>query len=421
MPLFLTLLSMALALVLLIFNWKVNPNALFLSLLIILIASLQTRQYLGIYAPNPFWLAIVINNPAPLWSMIGPCLFFYVRNVLTDRMSFRRSDLLHTLPFWITLAGTLPYLLTPFSYKLEVASLDIKNLNAAYYIRYNWMMSNQWNLFSRSLVQVGYAVVCLWMLARFQRRRKHDALRSLPQSGLIQKWLVAVSLFVLLTGIYYFTGASLFFRNPTMARNIVTHYSWIYAFGLILTCLPSLVLIFPEILYGIPRLENPRAADTLPVDVEVPMPSGFSIDPSAPPAVEAAPEAPDKTEVAKAESLQELGQWVLDFMEREKPYLSRDFSIEDLADMLGVPRHHMYYCFKNVLKKKFVTLRTEFRVLEAQRQILVADLENTTLYTIGLSCGFTSHSAFYRAFREVAGCSPGEYLERHGPKGEDGA
>lgn len=156
-----SLLSMLLALVVFAFNWKVNRNALFLSLLMILIATLQIRQYLSLTGTHPFWLAIFINNPAPLWSMIGPCLWFYVRNVLTDRMTFRRSDLLHTIPFWVSLAGTLPYLLTPFSYKLDVAYLDINNSDAAYHIRYNWLMNNQWYNLSRSAVQVGYAVACL--------------------------------------------------------------------------------------------------------------------------------------------------------------------------------------------------------------------------------------------------------------------
>ena len=175
MALFLSLLSMILALVVLAFNWKVNRNALFLSLLMILIATLQIRQYLSLTGTHPFWLAIFINNPAPLWSMIGPCLWFYVRNVLTDRLEFRRSDWLHTLPFWISLVGILPYLVTPFSYKLDVANLFIQNLQDVRNIRFNWLMSHKLSLMTRYALQVAYAFFCLWMLAGFQRRRKQRA------------------------------------------------------------------------------------------------------------------------------------------------------------------------------------------------------------------------------------------------------
>jgi AraC-like DNA-binding protein len=410
MALFLSLLSMILALVVLAFNWKVNRNALFLSLLMILIATLQIRQYLSLTGTHPFWLAIFINNPAPLWSMIGPCLWFYVRNVLTDRMTFRRSDLLHTIPFWVSLAGTLPYLLTPFSYKLEVAYLDINNSDAAYHIRYNWLMSNQWNNLSRSAVQVGYAVACLWMLARFQRIRVQEAFATIPKGGMIYKWLIAVSVFVLLTGIYYFTGAFLFFRNPSLASRIVSQYNVVYAFGVLLACLPSIVLIFPEILYGIPRRRDaPGLVGPQKVSPETP-------DATAPPAGTATPEipteAPRRPEGPEDDPLWELGQRVIDLLEREKPYLQKDFSVEYLAVILGVPRHHLYYCFKNVLKQTFVQLRNKHRIEEAKRRLLTADLQETTLANIGFECGFSAHSTFYRIFTELEGCTPGEFVER---------
>ena len=131
-------------------------------------------------------------------------------------------------------------------------------------------------------------------------------------------------------------------------------------------------------------------------------------------AVESEPQASGGHTIEEADPMEELGQRVLELMERDKPYLNRDFSIEDLSDMLGVPRHHIYYCFKNVLRTRFVTLRSEFRVREAQRKLLEADLKSNTLHDIGMACGFASHSAFYRIFREVAGCTPGEYIERSG-------
>ena len=253
MVLFLSLSSIVLALIMLRYNWKINRNTLFLSLLIILIASAQTRHYLMLHSTDPFWLALLINSPTALWSMTGACLFFYVRSVLTDRMVFRTSDLLHTIPFWFNLVGTLPYIFTPFSYKIEVANLFIHNMEAAKEVRFNWLLNNEWNLLSRHATQMAYAIACLWMLARFQRRRKQRAYRPQKQDRLIHRWLVAVSVFVLLTGIYYFTGAFLYFRNPSLARNIVSQYNEIYILGVVLACLPSLVLIFPEILYGIPR------------------------------------------------------------------------------------------------------------------------------------------------------------------------
>ena len=413
---------MVLAGVLLFFNWKVNRNALFLSLLMVMIATAQVRQYLILYATEPFWLAIFTNNFAPMWSMTGACLFFYVRSVLTDRLTFRKSDLLHNLPFWVNLAGTLPYILTPFSYKLEVANLFIHKMSEARDVRFNAWMGNEMNLLSRYAIQIGYALACLWMLAGFHLRRRQASSRSSGKGGtMIIPWLLAVSVFVLLVGVYYFVGASLYFRHPSLERTLVSVYREVYIIGVVLTFLPSLVLVFPEILYGIPRQRGKPAASippaitqTAPVSEGAEPGVGSDIAETAaePPA---SVEAVAQTEVGTqttADPMQELGRRVLILMERDKPYLSPDFSIEQLADMLEVPRHHVYYCFKNVLKTKFVSMRTEYRVNEAKMRLLEADLEETTLYAIGRSCGFSSHSAFYRIFNEAVGCSPGEFIER---------
>jgi AraC-like DNA-binding protein len=114
-----------------------------------------------------------------------------------------------------------------------------------------------------------------------------------------------------------------------------------------------------------------------------------------------------------------MGQRVLNYMEREKPYLQPEFSIEQLAEMLDLPRHHLYYCFKNILQKKFVVLRTEYRIREAKRRLLEADLKETTMDAIGRASGFSSHSAFYRVFSEQTGCSPGEYVERNQSRSQE--
>lgn len=410
MALFLSLSSIVLALIMLRYNWKINRNALFLSLLIILIASAQTRHYLMLHSTDPFWLAMLINSPTALWSMTGACLFFYVRSVLTDRIVFRTSDLLHTIPFWFNLVGTLPYIFTPFSYKIEVANLFIHNMEAAKEVRFNWLLNNEWNLLSRHAIQIGYAIACLWMLASFRRRRRLDPNRPIVQGGMIYKWLLAVSVFVLLTGLYYFIGNYVYFRSPSLERELVSHYRELYMIGGLLTCIPSLVLAFPELLYGIPRSREARnGLHTLSVSPASSLETDGATSPGDPDAWTDRSQLPM---TAEDDPFRELGQRVLDFMEHEKPYLNPNFSIEDLAEMLGVPKHHLYYCFKNVLKTKFLNLRNHYRVEEVKRRLLEADIKEMKLAAIGSACGFASQSAFYRIFSEEVGCSPGEYIEQ---------
>ena len=406
-----SLLSMLLAMVVFAFNWKVNRNALFLSMLMILIGSSQLRHYLTFHATEPFWLAVLINNPSPLWSMIGPCLFFYVRNVLTDRFEFRKSDLLHTIPFWVSLVGILPYLFTPFAHKIEVANLFIRHMAAVKDVDFNWLMAHEVSLKIRFTLQIGYALACLWMLAGFKKRRTTDVNRPQAQRGIIHKWMTAVSVYVLLDALYFMIGLTIYSYKPSQARDMPIYYPALYAMGVTITCIPSLVLIFPEILFGIPRLRNtPSPLPPTPaLEISEDAPPSEAISPT--PAASAA--TTERSGLGGQDPFIELGQRVIDYMDREKPYLRQDFSLEDLAEKLGVPRHHLYYCFNNILKKKFVIHRMEYRIREVKKCLLESDMEKTTLEAIGGSCGFASRSAFYRIFTEQVGCSPGEFIEQH--------
>ena len=410
-----SLLSMLLALVVFAFNWKVNRNALFLSILMILIGSSQLRHYLVLHTTEPFWLAILINNPSPLWSMIGACLFFYVRNVLTDQFEFRKSDLLHTIPFWVSLVGILPYLFTPFAHKIEVANLFIQQMAAVKDVDFNWLLDNEVNIKIRYALQIGYALACLWMLAGFKKRRTTDVNRPQAQRGIIHKWMTAVSVYVLLDALYFMIGLTIYSYKPSQARDMPIYYPALYAMGVTITCIPSLVLIFPEILFGIPRLRNTLSPlpPTPALEISEDALPSEAISPT--PAASAA--TTESSELGGKDPFIALGQRVIDYMDREKPYVHQDFSLEDLAEKLGVPRHHLYYCFNKILKKKFVVLRMEYRIKEVKKCLLEADMETTTREAIGGLCGFSSRSAFYRIFTELVGCSPGEFIEMNRPQG----
>lgn len=55
----------------------------------------------------------------------------------------------------------------------------------------------------------------------------------------------------------------------------------------------------------------------------------------------------------------------------------------------------------------------QMRVNEAASQLSDAGESGVSIDAISLGCGFRSRSAFYRAFRRVHGCSPGEYRKQN--------
>jgi AraC-like DNA-binding protein len=98
-------------------------------------------------------------------------------------------------------------------------------------------------------------------------------------------------------------------------------------------------------------------------------------------------------------------------MEEREPYLDPEFTLEDLVQLLGVPKHHVYYCLNTILKVKFTQLRTEYRVLHAKQLIDQGATRDKTLEAIGMEAGFSSRGTFISAFREVTGKTPSDYVK----------
>lgn len=404
MSLNIAILNLILPFVIFLFNWRINRNAVFLSLLLFLIGTSNIRHALVMHAQDPFWLAVVTTNLTPLWTLIGPCLYLYVRGVLTDRFEWKRSDLLHTIPFWINLVGIVPYLLTPFEYKLQVAEGMIRRLEDFKDIRVNWLLPQGLNLSFRPILQLGYALACMAMLVGYARSGKRRSGHVSRQSGFVYAWLWGVTLFVFLVAAYHLLILFLYYRNPDMGRRMIQNFQSVYVIGGALTFMPFLILLFPNILYGIPRyrpLMKAKSAEAATPDSPKEAP------------VESLPIEHPKAEVINGDPFQELGDRILAFMEQEKPHLREDFSMDHLSMSLDVPKHHIHYCLKNILQTRFVPMRTAYRIADAKLLLLKADLEKTTFENIGQQCGFSSRSAFYKVFKSETGLSPGEYVEQN--------
>ena len=412
MTLNISILNIFLPVVILLYNWKVNRNAIYLSLLLFLIATSNVRHALVMHAKDPFWLAIISNNLTPLWTLIGPCLYFYVRGVLSDRFEWKKKDLLHTIPFWINLIGIIPYLFTSFDYKLQVAELMISNLELYRNIRVNWLMPQPVNLTFRAILQIGYAIACMVMLARYARPLKPRKDRPRRQSDFVFPWLWSLTIFVFLIAAYYLLIVGLYYQNPTMGRRLMFEYQMVYVLGGALTFLPFLIILSPEIMYGIPKY-RPSIAEKAAREASIARQQEDAEKNTIPQPLEQRDKIP-----GEQDPFRELEARIHQLMQEEKPYLREDFSLEDLARKLDVPKHHIHYCLRNIMQTKFVSLRIAYRIAHAKKLLLQSDLQNMTLEQIGLECGFSSRSGFYKMFKAEVGCSPGEFIEKYRPTGQ---
>ena len=275
----------------------------------------------------------------------------------------------------------------------------LHNMDAMADIQAN-LFFNMSTAFSLRLLSLGvYVVASMLLVGRYwlQRRQRHNV--PTAQSALTLRWLILLLATMLLIAINMGIMTGNFLQSGL--ANTIRHFATLYIItGVVYSLLAIWMLLFPQVLYGLPAMQ-------LPV-------------PPAEPAGIVATAAPVKTKTVHKvpATLQEenpfkaLEAKILAHLQTENPYLQPDFDIYQLSKALGVPLHHLYYCFNEVMHTKFATLRMQYRVAHARQLLQSGQTANYTIEAIAHQSGFQSKSSFYKAFKEVTGMLPSEFVAK---------
>ena len=339
-------------------------------------------HYFTVYHHDVFWTAIFYGNLSPLWYLPGPMLYLYTRNTLTDRSLFeKKKDYLHLLPFAIQFINLSPYIFSSFDYKLETASLLISDINNVRTLGSGFLIPPTISFITRPSFVMIYALISLLVVYRYGAN-EHENLIKNKQNKLVYNWIVTLCLvtFIVSAGFLYLT---IDLYKASVNRVILESEPTYIISGIAFALLPlALIVFFPQVLYGMPVAVSSKkvAKVTIPV-----------VDASDP--------------------LTETAQLIVDYINEEKPYLNEAFDIEDIAEKLDIPKHHIIYCFTMILQKKFTAYRSMMRIEHAKELLHKGTADSLSIDGIGAQSGFSSRSGFYATFKAETGLTPSQYLE----------
>jgi len=397
MLLYISLLTIILSVLLVTYNWRINKNTIYLGAFFSILATYGLTHYFTIYSNSPFWLAIFYNNFSPFYFLTGPLLLFYYRGTLTDKSGLRATDIIHFLPFLVQLIGIFPYLLTPFSYKIDVAAQILNDLNLISQLKVNWITTPIVNFLGRPILvflYLGYITYLLWL-----HHPKSNKLNvPIQQFNLTYRWLILLEITTAILIVNFFL-LSLSLSKQSVNATIVNAQFTHFFSGIAYFCMTFMLLLFPRILYGMP--------------IYVPESNNGTTNK----VVESLPINQPKKEITEIsvshnDPFFELVEKINAYLHKEEPYLHPDFTINELAASLKVPVHHVSYCLNTLMNVKFTTLRTQLRIQYAAKLLDSGQADDLSMDGIGKKSGFSTRSNFYNAFKTETGMTPSEYLER---------
>ncbi len=96
-------------------------------------------------------------------------------------------------------------------------------------------------------------------------------------------------------------------------------------------------------------------------------------------------------------------------MEREKPYLNPNVSLQDISSQLSIPPRFLSQVINEHYHKNFFDFINQYRIEEAKKLILSPANSNKKMFAILCDAGFNSKSSFNAAFKKNVGMTPSEF------------
>ncbi|MEM6343830.1 MAG: AraC family transcriptional regulator [Bacteroidota bacterium] len=297
--------------------------------------------------------------------LYGPAIYFYIRTYINRDFHFQRIHLLHLLPYLAALLFRIIYQSTTEESIFEqYEAVRQGNPPLVFRIIGSALMTHI----------ISYLFYSLRLVGRYRRFVRTNA--SFEEQSRLRwiSWITLILLFPLMTAIFsaIILGPIQEFPAPAVAA---------------ITMIFMLTLIFlirPEILDGV----GPELAIEAESELE--------------PARYVSSSLADKQK-------QQYSEQLLKYMKEQAPYRSQTLTLNELADGLKINSKYLSQVINELHGLNFMDFINGYRIREAQDMLVSPRFQHYTIMAIANEVGFRSRSAFYSAFKKVAGQTPTEF------------
>jgi AraC-like DNA-binding protein len=386
-----TILGFVITFLLLINLRQSNKVNIYLFFFLIINNIYAFSHYATVYSGNKYLIAIMLVHFTPLYLLLGPLFYFYIRGLLTDDHQLTKYDWIHFIPAVLFFINIQPYFLNGWAFKLQYAENVIKDVNSFINIDYIFLPP-KFSFLTRPLFAIVYVIASIILI--YKRGIKESYLTD--QVKLIYRWIILLvtTSVILYLGFLLFSVLSILINSFTLAEN--KGFIFLYATVIGLLILNLSLLFFPNILYGLPQFDyvivtkkNREGQQRLGIVEDVKKQS--------------------KSFEISSEKLDLLKLKIERYIE-SKPYLNPDFNLTMMSSDINIPVHHLSYYFNEHLNIGFNTWKNNFKIDHVITLINNGAGEILTLDALAKQAGFGSRTSFFNSFKQKIGVTPSEYL-----------
>ena len=356
----------------LFFNKQGNRQANRLMATFLLAFALTLSEYVLHWTKYLFYFPWIDTFYIPLIFVFGPLLLLYFK-ALNSEDEIRRRDWLHFLPALLMLINRMPYYFTDPALKAAFRAGDREMIQ-----QINWpfllLLGVQDYIFMLHLAT--YALLIFWYL---RQQGAWNVPEGDSQALIRRNW--SLTLLYLYIG-FVLGNVSYYLLIRTPFFNI----EWDYGISLAMT---AFIYVAGYLGFRQPEI---FAGELWPQAFLAPKYQNSSLTPSA---------------------SRSMLDSVLEYVEREKPYLDNELRLSTLADRLNISIHHLSQVVNEQLGKSFSDFINAYRVEEAKRLLVNPQYKDRYVISIAYESGFNNKTSFNKAFKMHTGMSPSQYRKQY--------
>ncbi len=106
---------------------------------------------------------------------------------------------------------------------------------------------------------------------------------------------------------------------------------------------------------------------------------------------------------------EKLKERLLKTMEEDKPHLTEKLTITQLSEKTNISQKQLSHIINTHFNYNFFDFINSYRIKEFNRKIEKDENKNFTILSLALECGFSSKSAFNRAYKKLVGVPPSAF------------
>lgn len=388
-----------LGLILTYFLYIRKPNKLANRLLSVLILLMSIQSLLVAYDTQNFFIRFPqLSKVSWLIPMLfGPLLYLYIRKLTARNPRLFPIEVIHFIPVLVALFYLLPYF------------VNTNNETVAYFSDLDVDRHDDFGLIRQvTLFQVFfYLVYSLKTIAQYDKKI-YNTFSDLENIKL--EWLkkgIYILLAVFLAAVLAVTMNNKFLPVLIEMYHYYLHFLFVITlvFWIAYKTLKQTQL-FPKNYHTTQNsawnLENASALeeDLAPTGNRDLEPMGL-------------PGLPKKYRkyTLKPSAIQKYYDRLNEIMESQTPYRQSNITIQELADLLQMPRQYLLYLIHSHLDKNFYDFINQYRITEAQT--LLTNPEDKTLSKLDIAkiVGFNSEEAMEAAFKRLTGQKSSDFLK----------